>query len=236
MNKFNQLTLERLNSQFEQAHPQEILAWTVETYATQAVVVTSFQPTGIVTLHMLQSIDSTIPVITLDTALLFTNTYQLMDTIAARFDIEIQRIRPALTLDAQAAQYGEQLWERNPDLCCQLRKVHPLQAALQPYDAWLTGLRRDQSSKRAHTPILAWDDQHEMLKICPFATWTETMIWDYVHQYDLPYNALHDNGYPSIGCFPCTSAPINGGGTRSGRWQGTIKTECGIHFDNLAEE
>jgi phosphoadenosine phosphosulfate reductase len=219
-----------ISQQLDQAHPQEILEWAVEAYGHSLVVVTSCQPTGIVTLHMMQEIAADVPVITLDTGLLFPETHALMDRLETRFGIEIQRVQPEQTITEQAGQYGDALWKRDPDHCCYLRKVRPLRQTLAGYEAWVTGLRRDQSPRRANTPIVSWDEQYQMVKLCPFATWTESMVWTYIQAHDLPYNALHDRGYPSIGCQTCTRAVSTGDDTRTGRWSGQAKTECGIHY------
>lgn len=221
--------IEILQRQFESASPQQILAWGFRHFGPQISLVTSFQPTGIVTLHMLQHIAPKMPVITLDTGLLFPETYTLTDALERHFSLCLQRVTAAISLNEQAQAYGEKLWDHNPDLCCELRKVRPLNAALAPYAAWITGLRRDQSAHRAQTPIISWDARHEMLKLCPFANWTSDMIWAYIQAHDLPYNPLHDQAYPSIGCSPCT-APVTEGDTRSGRWSAHAKTECGIHL------
>lgn len=214
---------------FQNAEPQEILEWATETYGQKLAVVTSFQPTGIVTLHMLQSIAPDTPVLTLDTGLLFPETYGLMDQIQERLKLRIIRVESELSLENQAQLYGDKLWERQPDYCCHLRKTRPLQKALVHYNAWITGLRRDQSSERANLPAISIDRQSGLIKIAPFINWTEDMIWTYINAYDLPYNALHDQNYPSIGCTHCTSPVLEGQDKRSGRWADRAKTECGIH-------
>lgn len=218
-----------LQSQFESASPQEILQWGVDFFGPAITLVTSFQPTGIVTLHMLQSIAPKMPVITVDTGLLFPETYALTDALERLFRLCLYRAKANLSLEEQARLHGERLWKRDPDQCCTLRKVHPLNAALKGYAAWITGLRRDQSPQRAETPIISWDERHQMLKLCPFANWTHSMIWTYLQAHDLPYNALHDLSYPSIGCFPCTT-PTSAEDPRAGRWANHAKTECGIHL------
>jgi len=228
-------TLSQINQDFEASSPQDILRWAAETYGDQLAVVTSFQPTGIVTLHMLSEIAPRTPVLTLDTELLFPETYALMDTVEQRFALNLIRVRPAQTVAQQAAAYGDALWERDPDQCCALRKVAPLDQALHGYGAWIAGLRRDQSEGRKVTPIVSWDARYQMVKLCPFATWTEDMIWTYLTAHELPYNALHDQQYASIGCTHCTQPVSTGafaGGTndmRAGRWANRGKTECGLH-------
>jgi phosphoadenosine phosphosulfate reductase len=214
---------------FEGASPQEILAWAVEYYQESLVLVTSFQPTGIVTLHMLHEIGANTQVITLDTGVLFPETYTLMDQLEQAFNLRLKRIRPELSIAQQAAQYGDNLWSRDPDECCHIRKTLPLKRALEGYRAWITGLRRDQSRTRSQTPVISWDQRYGLVKLCPFADWTEEMIWTYIHAHALPYNELHDRGYPSIGCTHCTQAVAAGQDARSGRWANHAKTECGIH-------
>ena len=224
--------LRTINERFEEGHPQEVLRWAVETYGQKVVVVTSFQPTGIVTLHMLQEISPETPVITLDTGLLFPETYALIDQLEHRFKLNLHRAKAEVTVEQQAELYGDKLWNRDPDRCCNMRKTMPLKNALMQYDAWFTGIRRDQSPTRADTPIALWDKRNNMLKLCPFATWTEAMIWTYMRAHELPYNPLHDQGYPSIGCYPCTQAVKEGDDPRKGRWSNSDKTECGIHVDS----
>jgi phosphoadenosine phosphosulfate reductase len=226
----------QLNAEFETAYPQDILRWAVETYGSKLALVTSFQPTGIVTLHMLDEIGADTSVYSLDTGLLFPETYRLIDEMTRRFAINLHRVKPELTVEQQAEHYGDRLWELDPNRCCNMRKTVPLKQALRGKDAWITGLRRDQSPRRANTPIIAYDERNDMIKLCPFATWTEEMIWTYIHAHELPYNALHDQGYPSIGCHTCTHAASSVDDSRSGRWVNHNKTECGIHFDLVGEK
>ena len=224
--------LSELNAEFELLAPQDILKWSVNEFGLGLVSVTSFQPTGIVALHMLREIAPETPVLTLDTGLLFPETYALMDEIEARFELRLTRLHPALNVEQQAVQYGSALWERDPNQCCAIRKTAPLDAVLGQYPAWITGLRRDQSEGRGATPIISWDRKHGNIKLAPLATWTESMVWTYIHAYELPYNTLHDQNYPSIGCYPCTHAVTTEGDKRSGRWVGHLKTECGIHVQS----
>ncbi len=223
--------LSTLNTQFETAYPQDVLRWAAETYGDNLAVVTSFQPTGIVTLHMLSEVAPETTILTLDTGLLFPETYALMDDLEARLDLRLIRVKPALTVAQQAEAHGAELWSHNPDLCCNIRKTVPLNETLVGYDAWVTGLRRDQSVGRQTTPIVSWDAKNQKVKLSPFATWTEEMIWTYIHAYELPYNTLHDHNYPTIGCYPCTQAVSpDSQDKRAGRWVGHAKTECGIHI------
>lgn len=218
------LDLDALNRDFELADPKSILRWSVETFRERLAIVTSFQPSGMVTLHMLEQLGARPDVLTVDTGLLFPETYALMDAVTRRFDLRLKRITPRIE---PPAPNTEPPWSVDPDACCHHRKVLPLQEALTPYSAWVAGLRRDQKG-RAETPMLTV--KHGRIKIHPFANWTESMLWTYLHAHELPYNALHDYGYPSIGCWPCTRAVRQGEDARDGRWADSNKNECGIHF------
>jgi len=229
----DQLDISDLRSRFENAYPQEVLRWATSTFGEKLAVVTSFGPTGIVTLHMLHSIAPQTTVLTLDTGLLFPETYRLIDEIEERFRLNLIRVRPQLSVKEQASQHGDALWERDPDSCCMMRKTVPLGEALDGYAAWIAGVRRDQSSQRASTPIIAHEPRYGRVKINPLATWDEDMVWTYIRTHDLPYNKLHDQGYPSIGCLTCTKAVTVNEYTREGRWAGRGKTECGIHLPAL---
>lgn len=230
-----QENIEARSTEFESASPQDILRWASHTYGDKLAIVTSFQITGIVTLHMLQDIAPQTPVLTLDTGFLFPETYDLIDTLEQQFNLNLTRVKARQTPKQQARDYGERLWERNPDRCCHLRKTIPLRDALDGYEGWVTGLRRDQSESRANTPIIGTDSRTGLIKIAPFANWTEDMLWTYIHAYELPYNTLHDMGYPSIGCWSCTRAISDGDDARSGRWSNTAKIECGIHVELVKE-
>lgn len=221
--------------ELEEASPQEILRFAVDQFGERLAVVTSFQPTGIVTLHMLQQISPATTVITLDTGFLFPETLRLIEELTSRFNLDLYRICPQLNPAQQALAHGPALWERNPDLCCHLRKVLPLRNALRDYSAWIAGLRRDQSASRSDIPVIDWDNNNQLVKLSPFATWTSDQVWDWIYTHDLPYNSLHTQGYPSIGCTHCTHPVFQQGAGRSGRWQDSDKTECGLHFRQLPE-
>jgi phosphoadenosine phosphosulfate reductase len=225
-----EVDLVSLAAGFERAYPEEILRWGAEKYGKKLAVVTSFGPTGMVTLHMLSRVAPQTPVLTLDTGLLFEETYDLIDEVEAKLGITVTRVRPELTVDEQAAQYGDALWQKDPDKCCFMRKTIPLGKALDGYAAWIAGIRRDQSSGRAATPIISRDSRYGLLKINPLATWTEEMVWTYIRAHELPYNRLHDQGFRSIGCHTCTQASSGEGYERDGRWSWSSKTECGIHM------
>ncbi len=224
-----------LAEQFESAEPREILSWANRTFGETLAIVTSFQTTGIVTLHMMGEIAPATQVLTLDTGFLFPETVDLVNALEERFELNLQRIRPRQTPRQQARDYGDRLWERNPDRCCHIRKTIPLREALSAYSAWVTGLRRDQSANRANTPIISRDSRTGLIKIAPFANWSEDKIWAYLRAHDLPYNPLHDIGYPSIGCWTCTKAVNQDADSRSGRWSQRDKTECGIHIEQITK-
>ena len=211
------------------------LQWGLETYGDGLAFVTSFGPSGMVILDQLVQLKSDLRVITVDTGALFPETHALMDTTVKHYPaITLDVHRSALTPDEQAQKFGANLWDSDPDTCCFVRKVVPLANALAPYTAWITGIRRDQTTYRASTPFVRWDERHEMVKFAPIADWDERQIWDYIHAHKLPYNALHNRGYPSVGCTPCTRAIQPGEDLRAGRWDGKPKSECGIHTDQPA--
>ena len=230
MSPGEEVDLDQLAASFERAYPEEILRWGAQTYGPKLALVTSFGPTGMVTLHMLSQVAPETPVLTLDTGLLFDETLALIDEVEARFGLKVTRIRPELTVEEQGARYGDALWRKDPDRCCTMRKTIPLGKALDGYAAWIAGLRRDQSSQRAVTPIISRDHRYDLLKLNPLATWTEDMVWTYIRAHELPYNRLHDQGFRSIGCRTCTQASTQDGYDRRGRWSWSSKTECGIHL------
>lgn len=226
------MDISQLQTQFENAYPQDVLQWAADLYGSKLAIVTSFQPTGIVTLHMMSEIAPNTTVLTLDTGLLFPETHHVMNELEARLKLNLIRVKPALSVQQQADVSGTALWESDQNQCCNLRKVVPLNKALTGYEAWITGLRRDQGRSRVNTPIVGCDPRSSRIKISPLATWTEDMIWAYIHAHELPYNELHDQGYPSIGCWPCTAAVTGEGYSRAGRWSNSAgtKVECGIHL------
>jgi len=222
--------LDGLNKQFEAAGPDNILSWGYQTFGNDMVLGTGFGPSGMFLIYRLWDMGLNVPIFYLDTHLLFEETYALRDQIEELFDLQITRVTPDLSLDEQAQKHGDKLWEKNPNKCCYLRKVLPLRNYLSDKKAWFTGIRRSQSDTRRNTRFVEWDSANEVVKINPLANWSSDEVWDYIHSRNLPYNPLHDNGYPSIGCIPCTE-PVDdpAGDERAGRWNGYHKTECGIH-------
>lgn len=214
----------------ERVHPRDVITWALEVYRGKIALACSFGgPTGMVALDMAMAIDRTLPVYFLDTGLLFSETHDIVDRVRVRYGIEPIAVKPRLSVGAQERLYGDKLWTRNPDLCCALRKSEPQRIFLREYEAWISGVRRDQTAQRSALPVVGWDTNFRLVKVSPFAHWTEEMVWTYVREHDLPYNELHDAGFPSLGCVPCTRAIVSGEELRAGRWPGSGKTECGLH-------
>jgi phosphoadenosine phosphosulfate reductase len=217
-----------------QAHAErwdapQLLRWGLSQFGSSLAVASSFGAEDVVLIDMASRI-AKFRVFTLDTDFLFPETYALIDDIEARYALEVERTRPELTPEAQAAQYGPALWASRPDACCQLRKVQPLKKKLADLSAWVTGVRRDQAPTRAHTRKLEWDAKFGLVKLNPLADWNWSQVWDYIRANNVPYNPLHDRDYPSIGCTYCTRPVQPGEDPRAGRWSGFAKTECGLHI------
>lgn len=226
--------VELWRQQFEDASPQEVLQWAVQQFQPRIALACSFQAEDMVLLDILASIVPKPRVFYLDTGLLFEETYRLRDQVLQRYDIELQRYAPDQSLAEQALEFGANLWERDPNLCCNLRKVKPLQRALRGLDAWITGIRREQTPERRNAGVVEWDRRFGLVKINPLARWTSGQVRQYLAEHDIPNNPLHDLGYPSIGCITCTAPVTDGSDPRSGRWRGFNKTECGLHVDSGA--
>ncbi len=222
--------LQVVSEELERSSPREVLQWGIRNFAPDLALATGFGPSGVVLMHLISSLKPETPVFYLDTDLYFPETYALKDQIEQRFGIRFTVVPASLSLDAQENLYGPALWEREPDKCCFLRKVLPLRHFLSTKKAWVSGIRRDQAASRAGTGIVEWDSANRLVKLNPLANWTSADVWSYVRTYDLPYNQLHDQGYPSVGCIPCTAPVAPGEDERSGRWRGHQKTECGIHL------
>jgi len=193
-------------------------------------------PAGMVLLDLVVARDPSVPVYFLDTGLLFEETYALARRVQERYGIEPIAVRPELSVAQQQSRYGEALWARDPDACCALRKVEPQRAFLANFDAWITGIRRDQSASRTNAQVVSRDGSAGgIAKIAPLADWTSSDVWSYVLARDVPYNPLNDRGYPSLGCTHCTRAIAPGEDARAGRWSGTDKLECGLHSSASAQ-
>ena len=230
--------IENLNSlkdRFEIESADYILQWSSEHFENTIVLGTGFGPSGVVLIHKITSLQLPVKVFCLDTNLLFKETYSLWDKIEDRFDIRIESVSAILTLEGQAGLYKEELWKSDPDKCCYLRKVLPLKKYLSNKNAWISGLRRSQSDLRKDVRKIEWDSANKVYKLNPLADWNHDDVWRYIKKHDLPYNPLHDEGYPSLGCIPCTE-PATGESERSGRWRNSEKTECGIHLPSLKKK
>ncbi|KSU83299.1 MULTISPECIES: phosphoadenylyl-sulfate reductase [Fictibacillus] len=209
----------------------EVLQWAYDYYGDELVYACSFGIEGSVLVDLISKVKPDARVVFLDTGLHFKETYEVIEKAKEKYpSLNIEMKKPALSVAEQAGEHGDELWKRNPNLCCQIRKVIPLEETLSGASAWLSGLRREQSETRRNTQYVNKDNRFKSIKICPLIHWTYKDIWRYAHKHSLPYNTLHDQGYPSIGCQPCTlPADWASGDARSGRWSGQGKTECGLH-------
>ena len=205
------------------------MRWAIKEFGPDVALATGFGAEGCVLIDMVARINKDVHIFYLDTDLLFPETYTLIGQLESRYGMTFERRATRLTLPAQAVEYGDRLWERQPDLCCQLRKVEPLQQVLTGLRAWITAIRRDQTLARANAGIVERDRKFHLIKINPLATWTAREVWNYLKQYNVPYNSLYDRGFSSIGCTPCTTLVHIGEDPRAGRWRGKAKTECGLH-------
>jgi phosphoadenylyl-sulfate reductase (thioredoxin) len=208
---------------------EDILAFASHRFAPRIAFATGFGPEGCVLLDLIGRHRLSIPVFTLDTGLLFPETYALWRQLEARYDLGIRAVRPRLSVPQQARAHGPSLWERDPDRCCALRKMEPLREALHGLDAWVTAIRRDQTADRADARVLERDPRFGLVKVNPLVTWTHEDVWGYIRTNDVPVNPLHEKGYPSIGCWPCTGPVRPGEPARAGRWRNRAKSECGLH-------
>jgi phosphoadenosine phosphosulfate reductase len=238
------LTTQLTNQNFDQFEQPEfpienetkgalaVLDWAYSHYSDeQLIYACSFGIEGMVLIDLITKVHDSAKIIFLDTDLHFAQTYQLIEQVKQKYpNLRIEMKKPSLTLAEQAEQFGDELWKTNPNKCCEIRKVIPLREVLSGATAWLSGLRREQGETRKNTEFLNKDNKFKSIKICPLIHWTWKDVWRYAHKNQLPYNILHDKGYPSIGCEPCTQPAWNVEDLRAGRWSGTGKTECGLHL------
>jgi phosphoadenosine phosphosulfate reductase len=218
----------------EDSPPEAIVSWVLDHFGgRELVVTTSFGMEGCALIDMVARHGRSVPVVYLDTMFLFPETLALRDRLIARYPhLRFENRGTTLTPGQQEAVHGPELWRRDPDTCCRLRKLEPMRRALEGVDVWVTGLMRSQSSSRASIKVIEWDWRYQLVKVSPLAGWDRAKVWDYIQRHDVPYNELHERGYPTVGCTHCT-LPVPGSkpGTysREGRWAGTEKTECGLH-------
>lgn len=214
--------------ELETATPEEIIAWAVETFPN-ITFACSFGAEDVVLVDMLQKISPSSDIFYLDTDFHFKETYETRDVIESKYNLEFVRVSPLITPEEQAAQHGEELWKSDPNGCCNIRKVEPLTRILSQYEAWITGIRRDQAPTRANAKKIEYDNKFGLVKFNPIADWTTEDVWNYIRANNVTYNPLHDRNYPSIGCEYCTRPVMPGEDPRAGRWSGNDKTECGLH-------
>ena len=207
----------------------EILSWASRHLGPKLTFATGFGAEGCVIIDLIAKASLPIDLFTLDTGVLFPETYALWRGLETKYGVTIRAVRPEQTIEQQAQAHGPTLWERDPDRCCDLRKVKPLRTALSGFDAWITAIRREQTAERASAKVVEHDKKFGLIKVNPLVGWSHDDVWAHIYANDVPYNELHERGYPSIGCQPCTSAVAAGEDARSGRWRGSAKKECGLH-------
>jgi phosphoadenosine phosphosulfate reductase len=219
--------VQHVGAELELAPAQDIIEWAVATFGGRFCITSSMGDA--VLAHLASSVAPGVDVVFLDTGYHFAETIGTRDAVEATLPVTMLSITPVQSVAEQDATYGPDLYARDPDLCCQLRKVQPLQEALASYDAWATGLRRAETHNRVIAPVVGWDDKKQKVKVSPLARWSDEDVERYVAEHGVLINPLQYDGYPSIGCWPCTRRVAPGEDPRSGRWAGTTKTECGIH-------
>lgn len=221
--------LEARSQELEGAHPTEILRWAAQRYAPGLTMGTAFGPEGMCLIHMLAQVAPETPIFNLETGYQFPETLELVDRVRTRYGIEIQLECPEQTVEQYEKLHGGPLYKTDPDQCCMDRKLRVLQRVASGKSAWISAIRRDQSPDRARASLVGWDKKFGLVKVNPLANWTKKEVWKLITDENIPYNPLHDQGYTSIGCWPCTRAVLFGEDERAGRWSGTAKTECGLH-------
>jgi phosphoadenosine phosphosulfate reductase len=221
--------LEHVQTLSEKWKPEETLRWAFSTFKNDVAMASAFGAEGLVLIDIATRVNPAMNIFIGDTEFLFPETYDLIDRVEQHYGVKVERIYPSLTPEEQDRAYGPALWSRDPDQCCSIRKVEPLRQKLSELRAWITSIRRDQTSFRAAARKVEWDEKFGLVKINPLADWTSDQVWTYIRRHKVPYNPLHDRNYPSIGCTHCTRAVKPGEDPRAGRWSGFKKTECGLH-------
>ncbi|MCX5742549.1 MAG: phosphoadenylyl-sulfate reductase [Proteobacteria bacterium] len=215
---------------------EDVLRWASQKLGDRLTFATGFGAEGCVIIDAIGRAKLPIDLFTLDTGVLFPETYELWHQLEARYGVTIRAVRPPRSIAEQADDHGPRLWEREPDRCCDLRKVGPLREALAGFGGWITAIRREHTPERATAQVVEQDAKFGLVKVNPLVAWTHDDVWARIYANDVPYNPLHERGYPSIGCMPCTSVVQIGENPRSGRWRGSAKRECGLHLTADAEE
>ncbi|MCE9534204.1 MAG: phosphoadenylyl-sulfate reductase [Planctomycetes bacterium] len=217
------------NEELDGQPPEAVLRWAVKRFGSKLLFSTAFGAEGCCILHMLAEIGPGTRLINLDTGYQFSETLELRERIKERYGLEVELIQPELTVPQYEANRELPLYKTNPTQCCHDRKIVPLRKALLGYDAWISSIRKDQTKDRAVAKVVQWDAKFNLVKVNPLLSWTFKDVWNFIHKYEVPYNPLHDQNYPSIGCWPCTSSVNPGDDERAGRWAGSKKKECGLH-------
>jgi phosphoadenosine phosphosulfate reductase len=215
--------------ELEGQSPQNILRWAVRKFFPRLTMATAFGPEGNCIIHMLAEIEPRVRIFNLDTGYQFPETLELRERIKEKYGIEVELIRPETTVEEYEAEHGGPLYLEQPDQCCHDRKLVPLIRAVEGYVAWISAIRKNQTADRARASLVQWDSKFSLVKINPLLHWSKKDVWDFIINNDVPYNPLHDQNYPSIGCWPCTKAVCEGQDERAGRWAGSAKKECGLH-------
>ena len=211
------------------AAPQEVLFWAVRRFYPRLTMATAFGAEGCCLIHMLADIEPRVRIFNLDTGYQFPETLQLREAIRKRYGIAVDMVRPETTVAEYEADHGGPIYDIRPDQCCHDRKVLPLRRAVLGYEAWVSAIRRDQTEHRARAGVVQPDPKFGLVKVNPLLNWTKKDVWGFIFKHQVPYNPLHDQGYPSIGCWPCTRPVRPGDDERAGRWAGKVKKECGLH-------
>jgi phosphoadenosine phosphosulfate reductase len=226
---------EQLALELEPLQAEDVVRWAAERFGERLCLTCSWQRQSSVLVHMLSELGLSVDVIELDTELFFRETYETRERLIERYDLNV--VRPEIiSVAEQHLQEGPNLWERDPDRCCHIRKVEPLLRALEPYGAWTSGVRRSQSPSRAGLKKIQWSRRYGVWRLHPLADWDDKRVQAYIAVNEIPYNPLHDIGYRSIGCVPCTRPTLPSEEERAGRWAGSDKLECGIHLDDSNTE
>jgi phosphoadenosine phosphosulfate reductase len=226
---FTQEQIAQANQELEGQGPQAILRWGVQKFFPRLTMATAFGAEGNCIIHMLAEIERRVRIFNLETGYQFKETLDTRERIKERYNIEVEYVRPELTVEEYEAEHGGPLYNSFSDQCCHDRKSIPLRKAVIGYDAWISAIRKDQTKDRAKASVVQWDAKFSLVKINPLLSWTKKDVWNFIEKNDVPYNPLHDHGYPSVGCWPCTRAIAEGEDDRAGRWYGTVKKECGLH-------
>lgn len=220
--------LKKINAAFDGSPPQDVLKWVVENFEiSEYALASSFSECVLV--DMLVRIKPDARIFYLDTGLLFDETREVIERVCCKYGISVEMFAPLLTLEEMDKKYGPELWKKNPDMCCEIRKLSVMKRALSGLKLWITGIRREEAASRKDAPVVGWDARFGLIKVNPLAAWTKKDVWDYIYKNDVPYNILLDQGYASIGCRPCTEPVKPGDDDRAGRWSGSTKVECGLH-------